>query len=183
MPVNIFAGNIALTPEQLDYIDPSPGPFQHTHQTEDAASLAINGEPFSLWAGPVSVAFGGEWRKEYYRVVGDPYGNGVTDQSPNSNLYPADPVVNPAGANWYAGNYHDGTGQYNVKEAFLETNLPFIDSPTFGKANLNLAGRWTDYSTSGDGVHLEDWRSLGDAVRASAHPRRGIAGRSRAEPV
>jgi iron complex outermembrane receptor protein len=149
VPVNIFGGNVALTPEQLDYIDPSPGPFQHTHQTEDAASLAINGEPFSLWAGPVSVAFGGEWRKEYYRVIGDPYGNGVTDQSPNSDLYPADPVVSPAGANWYAGNYHDGSGQYNVKEAFLETNLPFLDSETFGKANLNTAGRWTDYSTSG----------------------------------
>jgi iron complex outermembrane receptor protein len=149
VPVNIFGGDVALTPGQLNYIDPSPGPFQHTHQTEDAASLAIDGEPVSLWAGPVSVAFGAEWRKEYYRVIGDPYGNGVTDQSPNSNLYPADPVVSPSGANWYAGNYHDGTGQYHVTEAFLETNLPFLDSATFGKANLNTAGRWTDYSTSG----------------------------------
>jgi outer membrane receptor protein involved in Fe transport len=149
VPINIFAGNIALTPQQLAYIDPSPGPFQHTHQSEDAASLAINGEPFSSWAGPVSVAFGGEWRKEAYRVIGDPYGNGVTDQSPNSDLYPADPVVNVNGANWYAGNYHDGSGSYNVKEAFLETNVPLLDSATFGKANLNPAGRWTDYSTSG----------------------------------
>jgi outer membrane receptor protein involved in Fe transport len=149
VPINIFAGNIALTPEQLAYIDPSTGPFQHTHQTEDAASLAFNGEPVSLWAGPLAVAFGGEWRKEYYRVVADPYGNGVTAESPNSAIYPADPVVSPAGANWYAGNYHNGTGKYNVKEAFLETNLPFIDSEALGKANLNLAGRWTDYSTSG----------------------------------
>ena len=37
-----------------------------------------------------------------------------------------------------------------MKEAFLETNLPFLDSAALGKANLNLAGRWTDYSTSGD---------------------------------
>ncbi len=36
-----------------------------------------------------------------------------------------------------------------MKEAFLETNLPFLDSGSLGKANLNLAGRWTDYSTSG----------------------------------
>jgi len=149
VPINIFGGNIALTPEQLAYIDPSPGPFQHTHQTEDAASLAINGEPVSLWAGPLAVAFGAEWRREYYRVVADPYGNGVTAESPNSDNYPADPVVSPAGANWYAGNYHNGTGQYHVTEAFLETNLPFVDSEVLGKANLNLAGRWTDYSTSG----------------------------------
>ena len=149
VPLNIFGGDIALTPDQLAYIDHSPGPFQHTHQTEDAASLAINGEPLNLWAGPLSVAFGGEWRKEYYRVVADAYGNGVTADSPNNADYPADPVLVPGGANWYAGNYHDGSGQYHVKEAFLETNLPFIDSEALGKANLNLAGRWTDYSTSG----------------------------------
>ncbi|MFL6603541.1 MAG: TonB-dependent receptor plug domain-containing protein [Steroidobacteraceae bacterium] len=149
VPINIFGGDIALTPEQLAYVDPSPGPFQHTHQTEDAASLAINGEPVSLWAGPLSVAFGAEWRREYYRVVGDPYGNGVTADSPNTEDYPADPVLVPGGANWYAGNYHNGSGQYHVTEAFLETNVPFIDSELLGKANLNLAGRWTDYSTSG----------------------------------
>src|SRR4051812_31444891 len=149
VPINIFAGNVALTPDQLAYVEHSPGPFQHTHQTEDAASLAINGEPLNLWAGPLSVAFGGEYRKEYYRVVADAYGNGVTAASPNTADYPADPVLNTGGANWYAGNYHDGSGQYNVKEAFLETNLPFIDSETLGKANLNLAGRWTNYSTSG----------------------------------
>jgi outer membrane receptor protein involved in Fe transport len=149
VPVNVFGGDIALTPEQLAYIDPSPGPFQHTHQTEDTASLAINGEPVSLWAGPLSVAFGGEWRREFYRVTADPYGNGVTAGSPNTDDYPADPVLVPGGANWYAGNYHNGTGQYHVTEAFLETNLPFMDSEVLGKANLNLAGRWTDYSTSG----------------------------------
>src|SRR5262249_24026704 len=27
--------------------------------------------------------------------------------------------------------------------------VPFLDSPSLGKANLNVAGRWTDYSTSG----------------------------------
>ncbi len=183
VPINIFGGNVALTPEQLAYIDPSPGPFQHTHQTEDAASLAINGEPLSLWAGPVSVAFGGEWRKEYYRVVADPYGNGVTAESPNSRSYPADPVVVPGGANWYAGNYHDGTGQYHVTEAFLETNLPFLDSETFGKANLNTGGPLDRLFDLGHGVHLEDRRSLGDTVFTSARARGGVTGRSRAEPV
>ena len=82
-------------------------------------------------------------------MVADAYGNGVTADIPNNADYPADPVLTPGGANWYAGNYHNGSGQYHVTEAFLETNLPFLDSETFGKANLNTAGRWTDYSTSG----------------------------------
>jgi iron complex outermembrane recepter protein len=148
VPINVF-GNVAPSAAALRYIDPANGPFQHTHQTEDALSLAINGEPLSLWAGPLSVAFGAEYRKEYYRVVADAYGNGVTDQSPNDAAYPADPVVSATGSNWYAGNYHDGTGQYHVTEAFLETNLPVLDSDSFGKINFNPAGRWTDYSTSG----------------------------------
>jgi outer membrane receptor protein involved in Fe transport len=148
IPINVF-GNVAPSAAALAYIEPGNGPFQHTHQTEDAASLAINGDPFSLWAGPVSLAFGAEYRREYYRVIADPYGNGVVAQSPYSDAYPADPIVSDAGSNWYAGNYHDGTGQYHVSEAFLETNVPFLDSASFGKASLNTAGRWTDYSTSG----------------------------------
>ena len=147
-PINVF-GNVAPSAAALQYIDPANGPFQHTHQTEDALSLAINGEPLSLWAGPLSLAFGAEYRKEYYRVIADAYGNGVTDQSPNDAAYPADPILSSAGSNWYAGNYHDGTGQYHVTEAFVETNLPLLDSDSLGKINFNPAGRWTDYSTSG----------------------------------
>jgi outer membrane receptor protein involved in Fe transport len=147
-PLDIF-GDKTPSAAALAYIDPTNGPFQHTDQSEQALSLAINGDPFSLWAGPVSVAFGAEYRDEAYRVTADPYGNGVTADSPYSSAYPADPDILPAGANWYAGNYHDGSGEYHVSEAFLETNIPFLDTPSFGKANLNLAGRYTDYSTSG----------------------------------
>jgi iron complex outermembrane recepter protein len=148
VPINVF-GNHAPSAAALEYVVPTYGPFQHSFQTQDAASIAINGEPFSLWAGPVSFAFGGEYRKEAYRVTADPYGNGVTGESPYSEIYPADPIVSTSGANWYAGNYHNGNGSYHVKEAFLETNVPFLGSASLGKANLNVAGRWTDYSTSG----------------------------------
>ncbi|MDB5456670.1 MAG: TonB-dependent receptor [Caulobacter sp.] len=147
VPINVFGG---LPPSQaaLDYITPPNGPYQHSVQKQDVASINFSGEPFSLWAGPVALAFGGEWRKEQYHVQGDPYGDGNTD-SPNTADYPADPVLNAAGANWFAGNYHSGAGKYSVKEAYAEVNLPLINSDAAGKANLNMAGRWTDYSTSG----------------------------------
>lgn len=148
VPINIF-GNVAPSEAALAYIEPANGPFQHTRQTEKAASLAIDGDPFSLWAGPVSIAFGAEHRSEYYRVNADPYGNGVSNDSPYSGDYPADPTISTSGANWYAGNYHDGSGKYDVTEAFAETNVPLLDSSLAGKVNFNLAGRWTDYSTSG----------------------------------
>jgi iron complex outermembrane receptor protein len=148
VPIDIIGG-APLSAAQLAYIEPRNGPFQHTQQTEEVASISISGEPFSLWAGPVSLAFGGEFRREFYRVDGDAYGNGVTASDGYTSNYPADPLLSTAGGNWYAGNYHDGRGAYNVGEAFIETNVPFLDTPALGKANLNVAGRWTDYSTSG----------------------------------
>jgi outer membrane receptor protein involved in Fe transport len=148
VPLDIIGG-AGVTPAALAYVEPAVGPFQHTRQTQDAASASISGEPFSLWAGPVSVATGAEYRREFYHVAADPYGNGVSAESPYGGDYPADPLLSTAGANWYAGNYHNGRGKYDVIESFLEFNVPFLDSASAGKANLNVAGRATHYSTSG----------------------------------
>ncbi|CAN5869718.1 TonB-dependent receptor [soil metagenome] len=148
-PINIFGG---ATPSSaaLAYIMPENGPFQHTKLTQDVASLNFSGEPVDLWAGPLSVAFGGEYRREFYRVNADPYGAGVTTASPNSTDYPADPLLNASqGSNWAAGNYKNGSGKYDVYEGFLELNLPLFDNDAIGRANLNGAGRVTHYSTSG----------------------------------
>ncbi|WP_315760963.1 TonB-dependent receptor plug domain-containing protein [Sphingomonas sp. Y38-1Y] len=145
-PLNIIGGNPSEA--ALRYVQPENGPFQRTRQTQDVVSLNFSGQPFDLWAGPVSFAFGGEFRHEYYRVYGDPYGGGVGNAPDNAN-YPVDPVLLPGGANWYAGNYYPGTGAYSVREAFVEVDLPIINSDGLGRANINGAARVTDYSTSG----------------------------------
>lgn len=145
-PLNIFGGN----PSQaaLSYIMPEKGPYQRTRQTQDVVSINFSGSPVDLWAGPLSIAFGGEYRHEYYKVRADPYGAGFA-ATPAGGDYPADPVLLTGGNNWYAGNYKNGRGAYGVKEAFLEANLPVLNSETLGRANLNGAGRVTHYSTSG----------------------------------
>ncbi|WP_311267787.1 TonB-dependent receptor domain-containing protein [Sphingobium sp. WCS2017Hpa-17] len=149
-PINIF-GNFTPSASALAYVAPHEnGPFQHTKLTQDVASLNFSGSPFDLWAGPVSVAFGGEYRREFYRVNADPYGAGVSALSPNSPAYPADPLLNAdQGSNWAAGNYKNGRGKYEVYEGFVEVDLPLFDSQSVGRANLNAAGRGTHYSTSG----------------------------------
>ena len=129
---------------------PANGPQQHSRQVEHVASINLSGAPFSLWAGPVALATGFEYRNEAYLTTADPYGNGVTSQSPYSAANPADPVLNPAGNNWYAGNFHDGTGSYHVYEVYLEQNLPLLKWAAIGEANLNAAVRQTKYSTSGN---------------------------------
>ena len=148
VPINIIGGAVP-SDAALNYIEPANGPFQHTRQTEDALNFSFSGSPLTLWAGPVSFAAGAEYRNEFYHVTGDPYGNGVSDETPYNTNYPADPLLSTAGANWYAGNYHAGRGSYHVAEGFLEVNLPFLKSDTLGSANLNVAGRVTNYSTSG----------------------------------
>ena len=149
-PINIFGG---FTPSSaaLAYVAPHEnGPFQHTKLTQDVASLNFSGNPFELWAGPLSVAFGAEYRREFYRVNADPYGAGVSALSPNSPEYPADPLLNSTlGSNWAAGNYKNGRGKYEVYEGYLEIDLPIFNSDSIGRANLNAAGRGTHYSTSG----------------------------------
>lgn len=148
-PINVFTG---ATPSSaaLAYVTPANGPLQRTKLTQDVASLNFSGEPLDLWAGPLAVAFGGEYRREFYRVHGDPYGAGVANVSPNSADYPADPLLNSTlGSNWAAGNYKNGRGKYEVYEGFLELNLPLFSNDTIGRANVNGAGRVTHYSTSG----------------------------------
>jgi len=150
LPIDVI-GDQAPSAAALAWLEPAAGAFQHTVETQDVASASISGEPFSLWAGPVSVAAGAEARREFYRAVADPYGNGVNSASPYSADYPADAAeIDPKGGNFYAGNYRDGTGHYNVAEAFIELNLPLLNSDQTGQLNLNTADRATKYSTAGN---------------------------------
>lgn len=149
VPLNII-GNNPVDPAAWAYIAPENGPRQRTTQSQDVGSFNINGELFEGWAGPVSLATGAEYRREKYRVRGDAYGNGVSPASPNNASYPVDPLLDTTvGNNWYAGNFHNGDGSYNVREAYVELNIPLFKSATWGEANLNLADRETKYSTAG----------------------------------
>ncbi len=151
-----------------------PGPIQISHQMQDVADFVISGAPIEDWAGKISVATGGTWRQEAYDVRGDGAGNGTIGGSggaPGSACN--DPLLNCLnGTNWYAGSFHNGQGDYHVLEGFVELNVPLINTPDWGSANLNIAGRHARYSTAGDLQYLEGGPGLGHAAgwRASARP-------------
>jgi len=87
---------------------------------QDVAAVNFSGEPFSTWAGPVSVAFGIEHRRE--KVSGVVTGN----------------------------VYLPTNGAYNVTEGYLETAVPLARDLSWAKSlDFNGAVRLTDYSTSG----------------------------------
>jgi outer membrane receptor protein involved in Fe transport len=155
VPLNII-GNVAPDASVMAYLEPKNGPYQLSYQRQEAFSASVNGSPFALWAGDVSVAFGAEYREEAYNVKGDPYGNGVDAATPYTADYPADPILNSTlGNNWYAGNFHNGRGNYHVAEAFIETVVPLINNADWGKADLDLGGRAAGYSTSG---YAQTWK-------------------------
>ncbi len=169
-PINIF-GDVPINMAGWNYIAPANGPRQYTESTQNVASINFNGELAQGWAGPISLALGAEYRREAYEVAGDPYGAGVTVQSPYSPTYPADPTLSVTGDNWFAGNYHNGEGRFSVKEAYAELNIPLLKSATFGEANLNIADREEKYSTAGKARAWKlgaTWQTPVDGLRLRA---------------
>lgn len=100
-----------------------------TRTTQQVVDASISGELFDLPAGPVAVAVGGEWRKV-------------------SAVTTADPTSIAGG--YRLINQQPFAGTVTVKEAFGEIQVPILDGSAIGSFDVNLAGRITDYSTSGE---------------------------------
>jgi outer membrane receptor protein involved in Fe transport len=169
-PIDIF-GDVPINMAGWSYIAPLNGPMQHTDSSQNVVSANVHGDLLEAWAGPVSMAAGAEWRREDYSVYGDPYGAGVDLQSRYGPSYPLDTTLAAGGDNWFAGNYHNGRGAFNVKEAYVEFNIPFLKSATLGEANLNIADRQEKYSTAGNANAWKigaTWKTPIDGLRLRA---------------
>src|SRR5690606_28433571 len=102
---------------------------------QDVMAASATGNPFSTWAGPVSVAFGAEHRIEKVGGI-------ASDRDVNRW--------------WFAGNFTSSTGKYSVTEGFIETVVPLaVDESWARNLDLNGAVRATDYSTSG---YVTTWK-------------------------
>ena len=123
VPINRI-GVGGITDAALSYIfNGGNEPLRAQTLKQDVAEFNIaTNELFDNWAGPVSLAFGGGYRKE--SVTGS-----------------VDPQFN---SGWLYGNYLVTAGSYNVKEIYGETVFPVFEGMDF-----NGAVRLTDYSTSG----------------------------------
>ena len=116
------------SPEAIDY-SKTHGSFLAQRTRQKVATPGITGEPFSNWAGTVSLAAGVEWREEWVRGTPDPLS-----------------LLNA----YTAGNYKGTNGDYTVTESYLETVVPLAKDVSFARSlDFNGAVRFTDYSTSG----------------------------------
>lgn len=134
-PYNIFGTGVG-DPSAAEYF--SGTAWLRTHLRQDAASLSFNGEPFSDWAGPVSLAFGGEYRREAFTQQADPC----------SYTQCGNPLLLSEN-NWFSGNFHPSQGAFDVKEEFVEVLAPMLAGGKTGNLDLDLGARYASYSTAG----------------------------------
>ena len=103
-----------------------------------AGGGALRGEPFNDWAGPVSLAAGADWRKEWVEQRVSPFAD----------------FVNPptfASGGFQQSNPKSFKGDYTITEAFAETVVPLLAKQRFAKSlDLNGAVRVTHYSSTGN---------------------------------
>ncbi|HEX4272240.1 MAG TPA: TonB-dependent receptor, partial [Rhizomicrobium sp.] len=169
VPYNPFTTS-APSPAAIAYIDNqgngarNAGQLARQVMEQDAFSVNLSSTPIEDWAGKISIATGFDYRQEKFWQQADPYAGGITSSTPATANQPCtDPSidcvasgtlvngtahVNPG--NWNAGNYTSGQGNYHVWEVYLESGIPLINDSTFGKADLDIAGRFERYSTAGD---------------------------------
>ena len=127
VPVNTYGTN-TLTTEMADFLTVTTGRADNFKR--DLFGASVTGDLFDLPAGPVSTAFGLEWREEFYRTEPD-------EISASGDLGGTPPQ--PA------------SGRYNVAELFAEARAPIVESLA-----VEGAVRYSDYSTIGG---VTTWRA------------------------
>ncbi len=126
-PYNLF-GEGVNTQAAIDYLV-----YGNAHMNsriwQDVWAASTTGEPFSIWAGPVSVAISAEHRKERT--------NGTA-------------TAGDLATDWFAGNYKPVVGQYSVTEGAVEVLVPLANGkPWADSFDFSAAARFTGYTTSG----------------------------------
>lgn len=127
VPLNVF-GVGSISPEAADYIRHTIILDQKLEQT--SSSFVVEGDLMELPAGAVKTAFGIDYRKEQQFATGDPVTNaGLTSSS----------------------SVLDIDAEFDVKEAFVEFNVPLIEDKTWIKSfDMATAFRVANYSTIGN---------------------------------
>ncbi|MEJ1969104.1 MAG: TonB-dependent receptor [Rhizomicrobium sp.] len=127
VPLDIFGSGVASA-AAINYVNETATQFITIH--ENVAAADMSGTLFDDWAGPVSLATGVEYRAEQ-----------MVENADASSI----------ATDLWLGNYKPSHGKYTVAEGFIETDIPLLKDLPFAKSlDLDLAGRFTDYSTSGD---------------------------------
>ncbi len=132
VPADVFGINM-VSPASIAYYEGTS--WTREEQSQNDYAVNLRGNPFSIWAGPVSIATGFEYRSETIDGTSDPIS---------------------LASGWRSVNQQPINGAVNVKEGYVETVIPLANDYSWAKLlEVNAAARVTDYSTSGT---VETWK-------------------------
>jgi outer membrane receptor protein involved in Fe transport len=181
VPVNLFGGVDSVSPEARDYLlDP------HTHVKSDYhqvfSELVLNGPVFhGIGAGDFLMAVGASYRRDdlrqwksdlhdefvYINGVNTGFRGLIPENQPNgmpgvrAGSVPPGYTGNSSLSNvLFTGSIQTPDtvleGDFSVKEAFTEFDLPLLkDKPFARQLDTNLAYRWATYTGSGS---ISSWK-------------------------
>jgi outer membrane receptor protein involved in Fe transport len=135
VPLNPFGGAQLFAPPTgvitdalRNYITGQSLQYLRTQRTD--LNFNLRGEPISTWAGPVSIAVGGEYRRDTIRQTAD---------------------IESQNRVFYGDNNIPFSGKIGVTEGYAETLVPLLKDVTgFQALDLNAAIREAHYSTTGN---------------------------------
>lgn len=135
VPINLF-GNGSPSQAAINYVE---GTSRYsTKLTQDVADLSLRAQPFSTWAGPVSLAAGGQYRREALVQATDDTGPGINNADHSVRGFPAAYQNQPGG--WLLTNVFPIQGHYDLWEVFGEAAVPLArDLPFLHALDVNGA--------------------------------------------
>lgn len=143
VPLNLF-GPSASSAAALDYVLGDTGYLARTYMDDVVAD--ISGSPFSTWAGPVTVALSGEWRKQRFRSNSAATPSQLADCS--GIRYNC---TQGRTQQWRLTFPETDTIKQSVWEGAIEAEVPLLkDVPLVQSLSVNGALRYTSYDTVGD---------------------------------
>jgi iron complex outermembrane receptor protein len=155
-PLNVIGFN-QMSDESRDYVTSTIR--SESDITLASAGVVVTGDVYETEAGPISVAFGAEWREETSDIDG-------SDNAKDGSTY--------------ASNFLPMKGDFTVAEVFGEILIPVLSDVAFAKSlNVEAAYRYSDYSTIGgtstwklgaDWAPVEGIRFRGTLATASRAP-------------
>lgn len=159
VPLNIF-GYGQNSQAAIDYV--ADNRIALTNVQQDFAELVVDGELYEGWgAGAISLAAGLTWRDSSFAQTfitesGDPL-DGPPLNAPTLGIRGIPAGYSTASTSMFMfGGVPNISGEYDVTETFAELNVPLWQSAGGQQLDLNVAGRSSDYSRSGE---IVSWKA------------------------
>jgi outer membrane receptor protein involved in Fe transport len=128
-----------LSPEAVEFIRLPPH-TNVTSRTQKLISGYVRGDLFQTWAGPISVAFGAEWRSD-------------------DGSFEADDSLFTGDAIGFSGDA-SVIGEESVTEVYAEALIPLAeDAPFARRLSIEVGGRYSDYDHAGS---VDTWKFGGE---------------------